>query len=80
MYKKPFLSIYELERTDNKHSDGTTSITRSEDGGEPSDDDEYYLEDTRETRSIENSDEDDYYLGSIITESIEESEPDEFLG
>jgi len=76
MYKKPFLSIYEFERTDNKNSKDETGTEAME----VSDADEYYLEDTRETRSIENSDEDDYYLGSIITENTEESEPDEFLG
>lgn len=75
-YKKPFLSLYEVRLDTNGHS-CTTMITRT--GGEPSDEDEYCMDQTVFTKSTEASDADEYCLsGTCLTESTEGSDDDEY--
>jgi hypothetical protein len=74
--KKPFLSLYEF-RLKSIGDSQTTMVTRT--SGEPSDDDEYFLDQTWATESTETSDDDEYCLsGTMLTESTEGSDDDEY--
>jgi hypothetical protein len=76
MQKKPFLALYEKSKI--KSTNELSVGTESE--GETSDVDEYYLDGTLITESLEADDEDNYILGSTFqTDSIEDSDTDEFI-
>ena len=62
MRKKPFLSRYEETRVKSRQE-----ITwGTEEAGEASDEDEYYLDGTTLTENTETSDEDEYYTDTTI--------------
>ena len=76
MRKKPFLSLYEETRV--KSTKELSVATES--SGETSDEDEYSMDTTIITRTIETDDEDSYIIGSsVTTDSIEDSDVDNYM-
>ena len=77
MRKKPFLSLYEHDRIKNKNE---LSVGTESSGGETSDEDEFYSDETFNIKSLEANNGDNYILGSTyLTDTMEDSDIDEFI-